>query len=395
MRLTYGSAPPSPLEILEICITLLCIVLSFARPGIWNAWFTRVEQFLRTIASRPWLCILIVGLLPIVLRLLLLPVDGIPAPYIHDEFSYLLQADTFASGRLTNPSPPLPRHFESVYIFVTPTYASEYQPAQGLALAIGQKLGGFPWVGVILSMGIFCAVLYWVLLAWVPSIWAFAGAGITAIEVGVLSYWMNSYWGGCVPAIGGALALGAVARLKTGPPRRHSFILAVGLIILLNSRPLEGALLSVITTGALFFWSFITKELSPLVLVRKSLPVMALLFGVAITLMGYYNYRVTGHATQFPYLLYRQRFGMPQGFFWQKKVTVNTPMPVDIKATYDGQIKLHEHHGSIVGLARATAKKVRRMWEFYVGVPLTVVLVFLPFIWRDRKCTCRLSRCLS
>jgi hypothetical protein len=33
-------------------------------------------------------------------------------PVVHDEASYLLQAETFARGRWVMPSPPLPRFFE-------------------------------------------------------------------------------------------------------------------------------------------------------------------------------------------------------------------------------------------------------------------------------------------
>ena len=152
MKLTHGGAPLTPVEILELCLTILCLILSFAWPNTANNLFSRIEQVLCVTAQRRWLCAAIVGVLPISLRVLLLPVYGAPDAYIQDEFAYLFQADTFASKRLTNPSPPLPAHFEAVFILVDPTYASEYQPAQGLTLAIGQTLVGSPWAGVVASM---------------------------------------------------------------------------------------------------------------------------------------------------------------------------------------------------------------------------------------------------
>ena len=62
-----------------------------------------------------------VGMIALGLRLLLLTVIPPPRPAIPDEFSYLLAADTFSHGRLTNPTHPMWIHFETFHELSRPT----------------------------------------------------------------------------------------------------------------------------------------------------------------------------------------------------------------------------------------------------------------------------------
>lgn len=78
---------------------------------------------------------------------------------VHDEASYLLQAQTFALGKWVMPSPPLPEFFEQFHVFVTPVFASKYPPGHGLLMVPGIWLGMPGLVPVLLS-GLAAALLF-------------------------------------------------------------------------------------------------------------------------------------------------------------------------------------------------------------------------------------------
>jgi hypothetical protein len=282
--------------------------------------FDLASTKLKYIAHRQWLCVTLIGLIAFLGSAAVGLIVGIREPKFHDEFSYLLAADTFAHGRLTNPTHPMWVHFESFHIIHQPTYMSKYPLGQGIALAAGQIIAGHPIVGVWLSFGLMCAAICWMLYAWVSPRWAILGSVFALINptLGIAGYWAQSYWGGAIAATGGALVLGGVRRLMRQPRVDVALLTGMGLAILANSRPFEGLLVSL--AAGIFLMTRISsrrgQELR--VSIRTiALPILFILV-LTITAMGFYNLRVTGNPLRMPYQIHEETYGMAPIFLWQK-----------------------------------------------------------------------------
>lgn len=248
-------------------------------------------------------------------RLTLLPVRPIPQPAVHDEFAYLLGAETFCLGRVTNPPHPMWVHFDTFHEIFQPTYASKYPPAQSLFLALGWKVFGHPWYGVWLSCGLMCAALCWMLQGWLAPRYALLGGLMAVAQWGIAGYWVNSYMGGAVAAAAGALVVGAIPRLARRPTVGVAALAALGAVALANSRPYEGAVTAAAAGAAVWIWRRRARRpFRELLAWRVAAPAAAIL-GCGLAAMLYYNYRVTGNALLMPYALHQAQYGASP-IFW-------------------------------------------------------------------------------
>jgi hypothetical protein len=363
----------------------LCLCLLFLLTPWGQRVYSGIEQTLSRFASRRVLASFVLFASVIAVRLVALRLLPVPVPGLHDEFSYLLMADTFVHGRLANPPHSLWISFETFHVNWFPTYSSMYPPVQGFFLAIGQVMGN-PWIGVLLSCAILCVAIFWALQAWMPSRWAFLAAAVVALKFGITSYWINSYWGGAAAAIGGALVLGGLGRLRRSARAGDAVLLVLGIAILANSRPYEGFFFCLPMAVAFLFWmtgEFRSNERT------TSRPWNALVLvscGILLTFafIGFYNWRLTGNALLFPHTVSERAYEVTPLFLWQ------SPRPLihynnSVFESFYNTFQRSYYQPDFRHAWQVSKEKIGRLRITYFWSGALLLLPALPLALRDRK----------
>ncbi len=256
---------------------------------------------------------------------------------VHDERAYLLQAEIFATGHWTAPSPPIAAFFEQMHVFIEPAVFAKYPPAHALTLAPGIWLG-LPGLMPALMSGIAGAIVFWLarrlanewtaLLTW--WLWTTAWANLV---------WSASYFSETTSTAMWLIAAWATIRWLDSDRRHYLLWVAAALGWGLEARPLTMATLALPLAFVILRRVRATSAWTAL-----AAPV---LLGAAILTLGpVCNTQTLGDWRVDPYAHYsRVYFPFDKPGFGADPTPPLRPLVPEIAAVGEWSRDLHAHYG--------------------------------------------------
>jgi len=356
---------------LELSVVAAFVLFCF----LWRPWISKLGGIL---ANKMIWSMVILAILPIGLRLALLPHHPAPIPDIYDEFGHILVADTLRHFRLANPPHAFSRFFETFFVLQQPTYSSIYPLGQGFALALGWNLFGHPWAGVLLTTAAFCSLCCWMLLGWTTPGWALAGGLLAVFEFGPLSRWTNSYWGGSFAAAAGCLVFGALPRLRRYPRWRNAALLGIGFATHFLIRPYESIFLGLAIAGYVILWP-------PKINQVRCAAIFAAFVAPAVGLSLLQNKEVTGKWTELPYSLSQYQYGVPAALTFQRDPVPHRSLTPQQRLEYELQIAFRGGLKDTISSFLLRLEYRVRYYRFFFYAPLYLAIPFFFASFRDHR----------
>jgi hypothetical protein len=204
---------------------------------------------------------------------------------------------------------------------------------------------------------------------------------LAVLRFGVFGYWADSYWGGAAGAIGGALVLGALPRIKAFQRTGDAVLMGIGLAILVNSRPYEGFIFTLPVAACLLLWMTSKQRPPATILLRRVVIPLSLLLAMTAIATGYYFWRVTGSPFRMPYQVEAQTYGAAPLLLWQSSQPQPTYYHADLENVYaGGELTRYKVAMTPLGFLYISGEKAFGLWKFFVGPALTLPIVMLGFV---------------
>ena len=244
-------------------------------------------------------------------RLRVLPSDparfsGLPAA-IHDENSYLFQAETLLAGHWSFPShAEFPRLFDEVHVLNEGRFASRYYPGTGAWLAPFVAIGHPVW-GLWLASGLTAMFLFWAGRELGGNGVGLLSGVMTAVSPGIAVF-ANLYLAHLPGLVGLSAFLFAFLRMIRTNSIGSAFAAGAGLSFAMLCRPMTAAGFA-LPFGLWMAWSLIgprrwSSDPYSRLLRWKSALGMAVPLAAGLAVMVAYNRDITGSWTIMPYQLY-------------------------------------------------------------------------------------------
>lgn len=290
--------------------------------------------------------------------------QGTPEPSLPIEHVNLLAAETFASGRLSNPAHPAGFFLQTYLTLQSPTYAAAVPPGPGLLLASGVVLGD-PLYALWISAGLFAGVSTWMLLGFTSLRWAVLGGMLTALWFGTLTFWGQSFATPIATGIGAALIWGATRRYAANPHWKHATLAGLGMGWLWLCNPM--AFFFTLPVPLFLLGRAWCRHWNP-----RHFGFLSIGLVGAFAFQASYNQSITGSAWTNPVALYEQHYNVHPKFIWELP-KIHPHYDFWRMEQYD--IKVHEIASRLnVPAGGVWLGRLEEIGLFYIGLPGAILL---------------------
>jgi hypothetical protein len=166
-------------------------------------------------------------------------------------------------------------------------------------------------------------------------------------------------------------------------------LLAIGIVLLMLTRPYEGMLLCLPVAAWLAHRIFYGKRRPPLaILMRRAAFPLLLVIGAGAWL-GYYDYRAFGKATTLPYTVDRATYAVAPYYLWQAERPTPKYRHEIFRIFYaeasKGELDFYRQIHSSSSFISQTLRKAWSIVVFFAGGALLIPLIMLRRVLLDRR----------